>query len=240
MGGKWWQKSSTKGKPVAVATPVDMDFSSGNYAVAPHGQFNQVDAEIYRLQSMGNRSCLHKIFLMVNILAGLTGVNNIMAQIVALRFDGNKPVDVVMRLYMIGFCVLVVLIEMERTPIVRESFVLSNWFCRGIFYTFLGALAQDLFDVGYDNRYRSYYNNRYSSYGSSNYNGYSGPRMPTTEDYAEWYVWLNGAVMFLVGCVYMIMGALCLQQKLQQLRQEYSTQPQQLPQQHGGVPVSVW
>lgn len=213
-----------------------MEVPSGEYVAAPYGQVSEyggsMDAEIYRLQTMGHRSGLHKFFLMVNIMAGLTGVNNIVAQCVALRYPGNLPMEVVLRIYLIGFCALVILNEMERTPMVKESLVLSNWVCRGVFYTFLGVLGHNLYDVGHDNRYRR--NNGYNGYSNNNsnnnyrngdYYGYYGPRMPSSEDFAEWYIWMTSALMFMVGCLYIIMGVLCLQKKLQQLRSHYQQSP---------------
>ena len=241
MTKKWWQRSS-KGEPIAIATavpdpsppPSPADVPSGDYYAAGHYE-NTRDARLHHIQAMGDRSGAHKLFLMFNVMAGLTGVNNAFAQCLALRYDGNKLSDVILRCYLIGFCALVVLIEMEMTPVVRNSFVLSNWVCRGIFYTFLGALGHNLYDVGYDNRYRaiSYYNNgngyrngNGNGYRNRDYNGYYGTRIPSTEDFEDWYIWLTSRVMFLIGCVYILMGALCLQQKLAQWREQYQQRNQ--------------
>ncbi len=234
---KWWQ-GEKKSLPVAVATPVPVVADSSGmqnnyYVAAPNGpqpflyDGGPMDAQIYKMQSMGHRTQAHKMFIMFSIIAGFTGVNNIFSQLLALTYPGNLQSDVLLRSYMIAFYFLVVLIEMERIQIVRDSFVLSNWVCRGLFYTFLGVLGQDLYDVGYDNRYRrntyNNGNNQNSSggYRSGDYNGYYGPRMPSSEDFAEWYIWLTSFLMFMVGIIYILMGILCLQWKLRQLREQY-------------------
>jgi hypothetical protein len=194
----------------------------GNLHPYPPQQQDPMPLTMYKLQTMGYRSQAHKMFIMFSIIAGLTGVNNIFSQLLALTYPGNLHSDVVLRIYAIGFFFLVVLIESERIPAIRESFVVNNWICRGIFYSFLGALGQNLYDVGYDNRFNhhgSYYNG--SGDRSGDYYGYYGPRMPSSEDFAEWYIWLTSFLMFSVGWIYIIMGALCLQWKLQQIREQY-------------------
>lgn len=236
MMSKWWQ-SEKKGIPVAIATPiVDVAESSpvhnNYYVAAPCGGGPQqpvgydsgpLDAHIYNLQSMGHRTQTHKLFVMFSVIAGLTGVNNIFSQILALTYPGNLQSDVLLRIYMIGFFILVVVNETERVSALRSSIVINNWVCRGLLYTFLGVLGQDLYDVGYDNRYRrnGYNQSSTSGYRSGDYNGYYGPRMPSSEDFAEWYIWLTSFLMFMVGAIYLIMGALCLQSKLQKLREQY-------------------
>lgn len=177
-----------------------------------------MEREIYKIQTMGNRAPLHKFFVVYSIIAGLTGINNLLAQLIALSIPGNYQIDVMLRLYMIAFFAVVLLNELEVNQPLRESFVLSNWISRGVIYSFLGLLGQHLFDVGQDNRYRRNFNYRCNSSGSS---CYYGPRLPTGEDLAEWYVWLTSNLMFCVGIGYVIMGALCLQKKLARLREEY-------------------
>lgn len=232
---------------VAVATP-----SAPYYMPAPNGPLHPkktrhqqppqtigpMDAQIYKMQSMGQRTQNHKRLLMINIMAGFTGVNNAVAQCIALTYQGEMQMQIILRFYMIGFCILMVLNEMERTPIIRESLILTNWVSRGIFYTFLGVLGQDLYDVGYDNRYRrNSYGGSTSRNGSrsSDYNGYYGPRMPSSEDFAEWYIWMTSFVMFFVGLIYTIMGVLCLQQKLNQYREQYQQSQLEAAQQRGAT-----
>jgi hypothetical protein len=182
----------------------------------------------------GQRTFLHKVFVLVRILTGLTGCNNIIAQLVALSFQGNLPMEVLLRCYTIGLCVLVILIEAEhqKTKLVKESMILQNWISRGVFYTFLGILGLVQYDIGTDN----YYTNRNQYSNNSNSNKYYTVRIPTLEDAGECYIWVVSWVMFAMGVVYIVMGVLCLQTKLQQLRQDYQTlikrqQQQQLQQQ---------
>ena len=241
---KWWRQEE-KGRPVAMATSVpgtavavggpvaDQSFSypaasAPYYVPAPNGYVSQpmtigpLDAQIYKMQSMGQRTQQHKMFVLFNVIAGFTGLNNMVAQCIAMTYTGDLFMEIVLRGYMIGFCLLVVLNEAEKTQFIRESKILSNWVSRGIFYTFLGSLGKNLYDVGYDNRYRTNSGYSSSSYNrSSDYNGYYGPRMPSTEDFAEWYIWMTSFFMFLIGAIYVLMGIFCMQRKLDQLRDQY-------------------
>lgn len=190
-----------------------------------------VDGQI--LEALGERTLPHKLLLLFNILAGFVGCNNLVAQAVALMyFKDDLQMELTLRMYLLGFCALVIANETERFPTLRDqSYVLSNWVCRGIFYSFLGVLGQNLYDVGYDNRYRrNRYN--YNSNGTSgggwgwftgqgSGQGYYGPRFPTKEDFAEWYIWMTSFLMFLVGIIYIIMGSICLQKRLNAMREQY-------------------
>lgn len=246
--GMWW-KDEKKGQPIAVATPVDPHPAGGgmSYATptAPYSNMMAVPTYpnvspstgggdgIYRTApealygSMGERSQTHKTFIVISLMAGLTGVNNIIAQILALTYPGNNVhFEIILRIYLIGFCVLMTLNESERIPIIKQSAILYSWVGRGLFYCFLGVLGQNLYDVGYDNRYRrnGYYGSSSdSSYNrSGDYNGYYGPRMPSTEDFCEWYIWMTSFCMFLMGVLYIILGAMCMQRKLEHLREQYN------------------
>jgi COPI associated protein len=255
--GKWWN-SEKKGQPVAVATPV-LPNQQLQY-IAPSAPYQEMpaynpnpkmvmmagpshqtgDAGLYRTapqelyHSMGGRTQLHKTLILISMVAGLTGINNAIAQALGLTYPGsNIHFEIVLRFYLIGFCVLVALNESERIPIIRNSALLYNFIGRGIFYCFLGVLGQNLYDVGFDNRYRGngYYGSSSSSYRSGDYYGYYGPRMPTSEDFCEWYIWLTSICMFMVGIVYLLLGATCMQSRLETMRQQY--QQQQLPPKDG-------
>jgi hypothetical protein len=266
MAKNWWQNED-KGRPIAVATPVPGTATAvpvggadhtthiataPYYVPAPNGHhqpqtIGPMDAQIYKMQSMGHRTQAHKTFLMFNIMAGFTGVNNVVAQCIAITYKGDLQMEIVLRFYMIGFCILVVLNEMEKTQIIRESLVLSNWVGRGIFYSFLGVLGQNLYDVGYDNRYRrnGYYGGSSGSSSSSSnrsgdYNGYYGPRMPSSEDFAEWYIWMTSFLLFFIGVIYLIMGACCLQRKLNLLRAQYQQSAFVAAQQRGAKSSAPW
>ena len=173
---------------------------------------------------VGDRSCIHKLFDGMSLIACFTAINNIVGQAVALWFEGNKPMEVVLRLYIIGLCTLAILVEMESTSFITNSAILMNWISRGLFYMFIGVLGENLYDIGYDNynrrynnnaaRYASHYNSPYSNnYGSNNYYNSYVPRMPTGEDVAEWYVWGVAWVMVGVGGLYLVLGLLGFRQK---------------------------
>jgi hypothetical protein len=256
--GKWWNNEK-KDQPIAVATPVDLHQQQhqvvGAYPapsapyqemaynpnpkvmVGPH-QYGVGDAGLYRTapeqlyNAMGQRSQAHKTFILISLVAGLTGINNTIAQVLALTYPGNNVhFEIILRFYLIGFCILMTLNESEKVPIIRNSALLHNWIGRGLFYCFLGVLGRNLYDVGYDNRYRNngYYasSSSSSSYRSGDYNGYWGPRMASSEDFCEWYIWLTSHCMFMMGVVYIIMGALCLQGRLEYMRQQFQQHQQQ-------------
>lgn len=169
---------------------------------------------------LGGRRPQHKFFLVVSGAAGLSGINNIAAQFIAITFPNNPIMDVILRLYMIALFVVVVMNELEFTSFIRESKILTDWVTRGIFYTFLGILGVVEYDVGADNHYR-YRNQSYN-----NKNGYYNPMMPTKEDFVEWYLFLVSWIMFGVGVVYIVLGAMCMQRKFNALKNEYNNQQQ--------------
>ena len=201
--------------PQAVAAPN----GGQNLPVTP-----DLEMPIYQITTMGNRSFLHKIFVLISIFAGLTGVNSFIAQAIALAFEGSPAMEVVLRCYAMALYVVVVLTEAEKTTPIRQSFILMNWTSRGFFYTFLGVLGMVQYDVGVNNYYSRRYNNNSSyQYGGSSYHTGSHYmfRIPTREEAAEWYVWLVACLMVFMGLIYMLMGFFCMQKKLDQLRANY-------------------
>ena len=226
-------------QPAATTTPyTNMNMNNNNRIV--------LDDKVQRKMNtvIGDRSCAHKTFNLISIITGLTAINNIVGQCIALWFEGNKPMEVLLRIYVIGLCTLAILIEKESIAFIRDSPIVMNWIPRGLFYVFIGVLGVNLYDIGYDNynrrrynssqRYGSYSNNGYSS--NNYYNSYH-IRVPTSEDCAEWYVWLVAWVMIGVGLLYLLMGILGLRKKLLKERADYQTRHNTIKNHQNGMPV---
>jgi hypothetical protein len=169
------------------------------------------------LQSrFGGRTLLHKAFIVLSILTILTAINNIIAHTLAIIFFGGyeDAMEVILRVFTIGLYFLVILIEMNRSALVQQSFIFQHWASRGVFYILLGVLSTVEYDVGSQNygSYRDRYNRH--SYGSRNFVIY----LPSGEDAFELYVWAPGIIMLLIGIIYLMLGACCLHHKYQQLQ----------------------
>lgn len=169
--------------------------------------------------TFGGRTLLHKAFILLSILTILTALNNIIAHSLAVIFYGRyeDDMEVILRIFTIGLFFLVILIETNRSDLVRQSFVFQHWAARGVFYLFLGVLSTVEYDVGSQN-YGSY-RDRYSrhSYGRRNFIIY----IPSGEDAFELYVWAVGITMLLIGVIYTMLGACCMHQKHQQLQAQF-------------------
>jgi hypothetical protein len=68
----------------------------------------------------------------------LTAINNIIAHTLAVIFYGtyDDAMEDILRVFTIGLCLLVILIEMNRSILVQQSFVFQHWAARGVLYIF--------------------------------------------------------------------------------------------------------
>jgi hypothetical protein len=172
------------------------------------------------------RTLLHKVFIILSIVTILTAINNIIAHTLAVIFYGtyDDAMEDILRLFTIGLYLLVILIEMNRSILVQQSFVFQHWAARGVLYMFLGVLSTVEYDVGSQNygSYRDRYNQH--SYGRNHFVIY----VPSGEDALELYVWATGIVMLFIGIIYVILGACCLHHKYQQMETLFEQQQRRL------------
>ena len=172
-----------------------------------------VQGEEYR------RTRLHKFSLFLSIAAIGSAINMAVGQILGMILIRVPFEEALVRGYLIGFSLLVVLVEMEWTSIIRESAVLYNWIPRGVLYTFLGILGTTMNDIGND----SYYSSRMSQYRGYNSQDASFTiYIPSREEALETYIRFVSLSLFGVGLVYILTGALCVQKTVNRHREAYS------------------
>lgn len=87
------------------------------------------------------RTCTHRVFRFVKFLAVAAAFAMMIGQFVGIAFHLVNPIQYVLRLYMIGFCVVMILNEMEWISFIYQSPLLSNWVSRGVMYSFVGTIG---------------------------------------------------------------------------------------------------
>jgi uncharacterized membrane protein HdeD (DUF308 family) len=163
------------------------------------------------------RTCLHNTSLLLNMATIGASIMLAVGQIWGM-FVVNVPfLEHVVRLYLIGWCLLIVLIELQWTSFVRNSTVLSHWIPRGLLYTFLGVVSTLLSDIGNDNYYKNRMN-RYAGYNNESITIY----FPSHELAVETYVVCASVSIFVLGCVYILLGVFCLERAAKKQQQDYS------------------
>jgi hypothetical protein len=148
------------------------------------------------------RTISHKCFRMVKLVALVCALAMGIGQIVGIAFPGEglDPIQWVLHMYMLGFCVVMILTELEWGQFLIGSPTLSNWISRGILYSFVGVIGIS--------------ENRVMSVEDSD----SGGALPKT---AAMYVEVVAYGMVAVGLVYFAMGAFCCQLFYNSARKDY-------------------
>jgi hypothetical protein len=152
------------------------------------------------------RTCLHNAFVLISSIAAISALLMCIGQFVGVRYkyyeNRTGLIPYILRCYVIFFCLLAVLVELEVTKLVQDSSVLRYWVTRGIFYAFIGVLGLE--------QNESYALRAASSTTSS---------MPSAMSlkFIQIVAWL----MVSVGILYFAMGVLCLQLVYKRVRQSY-------------------
>lgn len=120
--------------------------------------------------------------------------------------------EAIMRTYLIAVSGVIVLNELEASSLLTRSPVLQKFTWRGFFYTFIGSLGALLNDIGNDDYYNHWnrYKNRYQNNG-----GYVTFTIPTLEHFVEIFIEFTSIILFLMGCLYILMGVLWVQGKIE-------------------------
>eukprot|EP00538_Stauroneis_constricta_P006908 CAMPEP_0119551090 /NCGR_PEP_ID=MMETSP1352-20130426/4454_1 /TAXON_ID=265584 /ORGANISM="Stauroneis constricta, Strain CCMP1120" /LENGTH=218 /DNA_ID=CAMNT_0007597099 /DNA_START=162 /DNA_END=818 /DNA_ORIENTATION=+ len=158
------------------------------------------------------RKCLHQCFVLVNAITVTTALLMIIAQVLGMYFKELSLVDYVVRFYMIGLCMTVVLNELEWTSMVKDSQLLQNWITRGLVYAFIGILGIEQFQASPEFR------------GHSNDEDDGDDDSETGNPFnaaALRFIWIISNVMVGVGCLYVVMGVCCMQIISRRLRTDY-------------------
>jgi len=150
------------------------------------------------LDEIPARRLLHKCFILFSVLTALAAFWMAVGQVLGILVQQNGPVQYALRAYVILFCFLVILVELEWPRFTRDSPLLHCWISRGVVYVFLGVIGMQEND-------------------SAEAKNEDAENYEILSDIAK-------AVSYnMAGCgvVYCIMGIFCLQKLLGRLRKSY-------------------
>ena len=161
---------------------------------------SQIQLETKEKQRLNpKRHILHKFGFVVSIMATLAAFLMGLSQILGMIFADVGVIQIVLRVYVVLFCVVVVMVELELTKFARESYILHNWWTRGLIYAFLGVIGLEEVEtqVIKDIEFRGV-------------------------NPAALYVKVVAWVMVFVGCFYFLLGAFCIQSRYEQQREDFA------------------
>eukprot|EP00561_Arcocellulus_cornucervis_P014695 CAMPEP_0185805624 /NCGR_PEP_ID=MMETSP1322-20130828/3972_1 /TAXON_ID=265543 /ORGANISM="Minutocellus polymorphus, Strain RCC2270" /LENGTH=226 /DNA_ID=CAMNT_0028501673 /DNA_START=1 /DNA_END=678 /DNA_ORIENTATION=- len=105
------------------------------------------DPQVSTSNPSSKRSSTHRFFRFVKFLAVVSSFMLFVGQCVAIFYGRASHVQVVLKLYVMAFCVLIIMNEMEWTRLATESKLLVNWMGRGFSYSFVGLVSVEENDV---------------------------------------------------------------------------------------------
>jgi hypothetical protein len=141
------------------------------------------------------RRPMHKCCILISLMTCLAAALMCVGQILGIFvFRSFGPIQYVLHFYVLLLCLIVVLVELEWTPVGRESFIFSYWITRGMSYAFIGVLGLEEND-------------------SANW--------ANPSDFIENFVKIVAWLMIGCGAIYFVMGLVCLQMMYQRLRKDY-------------------
>jgi uncharacterized PurR-regulated membrane protein YhhQ (DUF165 family) len=142
---------------------------------------------------------LHKLFKLLNMITICSALCMALGQCAGVFFEKLGMVDYVLRIYVLLFCLLVVLNETDLFSLTRDSKLLRIWVFRGAFYGFIGVLGLSE-------------NAAFPTIGREGF---------LQRDPALNSIFVFSLLMILVGLLYFTMGALCLQLVYNRLEEDY-------------------
>jgi len=100
-------------------------------------------AEAERQEELNpKRTCSHRCFRMVKFVALACAIAMGIGQVVGIAFPMPiDPIQYVLHIYMLAFCVMMVLTELEWAQFLVGSGMLHNWVSRGVIYSFVGVIG---------------------------------------------------------------------------------------------------
>lgn len=164
------------------------------------GLGNKKKKTMRQLDEIPARRCFHKFFIFVSVIVVLCAVWMAAGQVLGAIIYKNSLVQYVLRGYVIILAVLVILIEIEWPKSIRETPLFYYWIPRGLVYLFVGV-------IGMQENDKSEFLN--SDEENEFYN--------TISDILVAVAWNMAGC----GALYFVMGILCLQLILNDLREDY-------------------
>ena len=198
-----------KAKASAPSAPVATPYQSATSEIvgaASQGQTIYIRA-VYR-------TFLHRVSLFINFLTILGAIGLAIGQLWGMAIKNMVVMEIVMRSYLIGVGGMIIANELQFSSILQQSPIIQKYTFRGLFYTFIGSLGVLLNDLGNDD----YINNWNRGYNNNNYNnnsGYVSFTIPSLEHIVEIFIGVTSRLLFLMGCVYFVMGAMFIQGKIE-------------------------
>ena len=93
------------------------------------------------------RSCVHRFFRFVKFITVVSSLMLFIGQCVAIFYGRASRVQIVLKLYVMAFCCIIIMNEMEWTRLATDSRLLTNWMGRGFSYSFVGLVSVEENDV---------------------------------------------------------------------------------------------
>jgi hypothetical protein len=193
--------------PIPVATPLPP--ANKNYARAD-------DVLLLDKHLKIQRTATHNFAIVLNVVTCGAALNIALAQVLSimLRRHVVSWLETVVRMYELLFSILVVGNELQWTILIKESRILTSYTFRGILYTFIGILGIFMNDIIGQNSSDSYSD---ESYANNNITIY----LLTGEQALELYIRIVSWSMLGFGVIYVVMGVMKIQQKVDRHKEEY-------------------
>jgi len=146
------------------------------------------------------RTFSHKIFRLLKIITTLVAILLLIAQVISLVYLPFDGVELLLKIFLSSFCVMIILNELEWSGILRSSPLLWNWLPRGYIYAFIGLVSVEE-------------NNLKPSSGALN----TLPIDYTAAVFIETASWM----MFVMGILYISLSLCCCQLIQTKVRENY-------------------
>eukprot|EP00591_Stephanopyxis_turris_P005714 CAMPEP_0195509538 /NCGR_PEP_ID=MMETSP0794_2-20130614/2448_1 /TAXON_ID=515487 /ORGANISM="Stephanopyxis turris, Strain CCMP 815" /LENGTH=286 /DNA_ID=CAMNT_0040636783 /DNA_START=24 /DNA_END=884 /DNA_ORIENTATION=+ len=150
---------------------------------------------------------LLSFFVLISTITIISSLCMVASQFLPLFFAENHRLTALqyaLRLYMLVFCVVSALNELEYTSWIRNSALLKNFISRGFIYGFLGLIGME----------------ESSSIRFKNMND-DGEFTDLLTNVASWFMVMSSWAMVIMGVVYFAMGACCLKGVRDRKRAQY-------------------
>jgi hypothetical protein len=134
---------------------------------------------------------LCRFFVAVSAMSALASALLLLAQVASLfAFASLWFIQLVLRLYVVLFCIMFLLAELQVSVFLERAGAFRSWFHRGFLYSMVGVIGLEESKAALGEAY---------------------PKYPSAVDVAiSAVLQVSSVSMFCVGILYMIMGAFCL------------------------------
>ena len=146
------------------------------------------------------RTCSHKLFRLLKLITTLIATLLLIAQVISLVYLPFDGVELLLKIFLSSFCVLIIMNELEWWSKLRENSLFWNWITRGYFYAFIGLVSVE----------------------ENNLKPSSGALETLPVDYtAALFIETASWMMFVIGALYLSLGSCCCQLYQTKVRDNY-------------------